>query len=328
MKILVTGAAGFIGYSLCLRLLEAGHTVIGVDNLSNYYAVALKRKRLARLHVFERFTFHQLDLSEPEALLDLPGREDIERVVHLAAQAGVRYSMENPYPYVTSNVTGHLSALEFCRRQARPPLLIYASSSSVYGRGAVSPFHEQGTKGEPVSLYAVTKEADELMSKAYASLYGTRQIGVRLFTVYGPWGRPDMAYWLFVKKVLQGAPIDVFNHGQMRRDFTYIDDAVDGLMRVTLGDPAWQDDGPPHRLFNLGTGQAESLEKLIEAVSNATGKPARLNYLPMQAGDVQNTCADINQIAQAYGYKPKIALEEGIARFVEWFMSDDDLMTY
>jgi len=328
MKILVTGAAGFIGFSLCLRLLENGHQVIGVDNLSSYYAVALKRKRLARLHVFEHFTFHQLDLSQAEALLDLPGGEDIERIVHLAAQAGVRYSMENPYPYVTSNVTGHLSALEFCRRHPRSPLLIYASSSSVYGHGAVSPFQEDASKGEPVSLYAVTKEADELMSKAYASLYGVEQIGVRLFTVYGPWGRPDMAYWLFAKRILQGLPIEVFNYGKMMRDFTYIDDAVDGLMRVALGQAVWTKGMPPHRTFNLGTGRARSLQVLIEAISRATGQSTQIEYLPMQAGDVQNTCADITQISNAYGYKPKVDFEEGMARFVDWFVSDPDLIAY
>lgn len=328
MKILVTGAAGFIGGAFCLRLLEDGHDVIGLDNLSDYYAVALKHKRLAQLQAYPKFQFYRRDLSQPGAMLDLPEGDAVERVVHLAAQAGVRYSMENPYPYIMSNVVGHLSALEFCRHHPRAPLLIYASSSSVYGQGALSPFCETAPRGAPASLYAVTKETDELMSRTYAALYGLKQIGLRFFTVYGPWGRPDMAYWMFAKSMLEGRAIDVFNHGEMARDFTYIDDVVSGLMAVTFDLPDWPEDAPPHKMFNLGTGKAQSLAALIKAVSKATGKAPLINHMPMQPGDVAHTCADIGAIAQAYNYKPGIMLDEGISNFVDWFQSDADYKTY
>lgn len=327
MKILVTGAAGFIGGSFARRLLDDGHAVIGVDNLNPYYSIRLKRKRLARLYAYPRFEFHQLDLSHPDVLDDLPGQAGIERVVHLAAQAGVRYSMENPFPYVSSNVVGHLSVLEFCRRLPQRPLLIYASSSSVYGQGAISPFREDGVKGEPVSLYAVTKETDELMSRAYASLYGLRQIGLRFFTVYGPWGRPDMAYWLFTRQALLGRPVQLFNKGEMQRDFSYIDDVIDGLSAVTTRSPNPSADDTRHQLYNLGSGRAASLHALVEAVGKATGRPVETELLPMQSGDVRSTCADISLLTQTYGYEPKMGLEEGVAAFVDWFRSDPELLT-
>lgn len=328
MKILITGVAGFIGSAVTRRLLGQGHSIVGIDNLNTYQSVALKRKRLASLHSYGNFEFHQLDLSEPDALFGLPGAEGIERVLHLAAQAGVRYSMENPFPYVSSNVVGHLAVLEFCRRMPGRPLLIYASSSSVYGRGAESPFAETRAKGEPASLYAVTKETDELMSQAYASLYGLRQIGLRFFTVYGPWGRPDMAYWIFTRKGLAGEPVQLFNEGKMRRDFTYIDDALDAVTAVVLGDDKLLADEPPHILYNIGSGVSDGLDALVGAVSQAIGRDIEVELLPLQAGDIEETCADISRIREAYDYAPKTDLATGVARFVDWFRADPEWMNY
>lgn len=322
MKILVTGAAGFIGAALSLRLLEQGHVVIGVDSLNDYYATALKRQRLSRLEIFSNFSFHRLDLSEPNALMGLPDQIGIDRIIHLAAQAGVRHSIENPYPFIASNIVGHLSVLEFCRALPEAPLLIYASSSSVYGQGAKTPFRESGAYGEAASLYAVTKQTDEAMSQTYASLYGLRQIGLRFFSVYGPWGRPDMAYWMFTRNILQGAPVTVFNHGNMARDFTYIDDAVSGVMAVIFGRPDFSNDKPPHQIFNIGRGKSERLSALVAAIMDAAGEQTPIEYLPMHAGDVVETHADITAIQTAFNYAPKYDLARGIDEFVAWFKSD------
>ena len=326
MTILVTGCAGFIGHAVSLALLGEGYRVIGVDSLNAYYSVTLKRLRLAQLLKSPLFEFHQLDLATPDVLMDLPGKADIDQVIHLAAQAGVRHSMDNPFPYVTANVVGHLSVLEFCRRMPARPKLIYASSSSVYGVSEQSMLAEGDIAGPPASLYAVTKQADELMSQAYSSLYGIDQIGLRFFTVYGPWGRPDMAYWLFTAKALAGEPLEVFNYGEMERDFTYIDDAVAGVLAVVLN--AGAGDGQTqtqHRIYNLGSGRAEPLQSLVDAVAMATDRTVQIEHHPHQPGDVKRTCADISQLRADYGYEPKVQLTEGIRRFVAWYQSDPEL---
>ena len=321
MKFLITGSAGFIGHKIALALLEAGHDVVGIDNLNDYYDPALKQARLHRLTGHDAFRFEQIDISEHDKLLALPERDDIDRVVHLAAQAGVRYSLENPFAYASSNMTGHLAMLEFCRRAAKAPLMVYASSSSVYGNDATSPFHESADVNQPVSLYAATKRADELMSQAYAKLYGLRQIGVRFFTVYGPWGRPDMAYWTFTDRILRGETIRVFNEGRMARDFTFIDDAIDGLMRIATGIPSFDEDTRPHKLYNIGNNTPIPLLDFIGHIERAAGKQARMAFEPMQPGDVERTCADITAMKVDYGYDPQTRLEDGITQFVEWFRS-------
>ncbi|MEM7663163.1 MAG: NAD-dependent epimerase/dehydratase family protein [Pseudomonadota bacterium] len=325
MHFLITGVAGFIGATTALRLLEDGHSVVGVDSLDGHYSVALKRMRLSRLHARPEFVFHQLDLAEPGSLLHLPEASRIDRVIHLAAQAGVRRSMADPHPYVSSNIVGHLTVLEFCRRMPRKPDLVYASSSSVYGDSVAETQNEDDLCGEPASLYAVTKRTDEMMSQAYADLYGVNQTGLRLFTVYGPWGRPDMAYWLFTSKALRDEPIDLFNHGNMARDFTYIDDAVDGLVRVATKSDWSSGANTGHHIFNLGTGWTETLGALVEAVQAATGRTIQINTRPMQAGDVHRSRADITRISEQFGYLPTVGLAEGVRRFVDWFMSDPDL---
>ena len=324
MKLLVTGCAGFIGHAVSLALLQAGHQVVGIDNLNAYYSVTLKRLRLAELLKFPGFEFHQLDLAAPDALLELPGRQDVDKVVHLAAQAGVRHSMTEPFPYVNSNIVGHLSVLEFCRRMPRRPELVYASSSSVYGLSDKSPFREDEAVGAPASLYAVTKQTDELMSEAYSSLYGIRQIGLRFFTVYGPWGRPDMAYWIFTRKTMAGEPVHLFNHGRMERDFTYIDDAVAGVLAVVLNSRQGGGDEALHRIYNLGSGCANPLQHLVDAVAMATGREVFIEEHPHQPGDVKHTCADISKIKAEYGFSPETRLNEGVNRFVDWFNSNPE----
>lgn len=321
MKFLVTGCAGFIGHRISLALLEAGHEVVGIDNLNDYYDPVLKQGRLQRLSDYDKYRFERMDISEHEKLLAMPERDDIDRVVHLAAQAGVRYSLENPFAYASSNLTGHLAVLEFCRRAAKTPLMVYASSSSVYGNEATSPFHESADVNHPVSLYAATKRADELMSQAYSKLYGLRQIGVRFFTVYGPWGRPDMAYWTFTDRILRGETIRVFNEGRMARDFTFIDDAVDGLLRIATGEPKFTSNRRAHKLYNIGNNTPEPLLEFIGYIEAAAGKKARMAMEPMQPGDVERTCADITSMQMDYGYDPKTKLEDGIAQFVDWFRS-------
>jgi UDP-glucuronate 4-epimerase len=316
-RALLTGAAGFIGSYVAHKLLDRGATVVGVDNLNPFHPIALKQARLDRLAQRPGFSFHRLDIADHEALRAVPGASDVDVVIHLAAQAGVRHSLENPFAYASANLTGHLSVLELVRHSPRKPQLVYASSSSVYGANAKAPFSEADRVDHPVSLYAATKRADELMSESYARLYGIPQAGLRFFTVYGPWGRPDMAYWSFTEAIMQGKPIRVFNNGDLMRDFTYIDDIVAGVVAVAL-DPAPMD-APLHRLYNIGNNRSEKLMRFIEILEDAIGRKAEKIFEPMQAGDVPATSADITAIARDYGFAPRTSLEVGIPRFVEWY---------
>ena len=324
MQFLVTGVAGFIGSRVALSLLESGHSVVGLDNLNDYYSVAFKQARLQQLKAYETFRFEKMDLADHEALLALPERDEIDRVIHLAAQAGVRYSLENPFAYAASNLTGHLAILEFCRRAAKAPLLAYASSSSVYGDGAKAPFREDSEVNKPVSLYAATKRADELMSLTYAKLYGIEQIGMRFFTVYGPWGRPDMAYWSFTDRILRGETIRVFNGGQMKRDFTYIDDIVSGTL-AALDRPPTAAQSAPHKVYNLGNHEPVNLLDYIAVIERACQKKALLEMQPMQAGDVLETYADITDSCRDLDFQPSTSIEEGIPQFVDWYKSYFDV---
>jgi len=329
MHILVTGAAGFIGCHACLSFLRAGHTVVGIDNLNDYYSPALKEDRLALLRDDASFRFERLDLADDSGMERLFGKERFSHVVHLAAQAGVRYSLENPRAYIQSNLAGFGNILEGCR-QARVEHLIYASSSSVYGLNTQMPFSTSQNVDHPISLYAATKKSNELMAHSYSHLYGLSCTGLRFFTVYGPWGRPDMALFIFTKAMLEGRPIPVFNEGKMQRDFTYIDDIVEGMQRL-LGHPAtpspnWNPAAPdpatssaPHRLYNIGNNQPVALLEFIRELEQALGEKARLELLPMQAGDVVATYADIEPLAQAVGFAPKTPLAEGIRNFVAWY---------
>jgi len=315
--ILLTGAAGFIGFHVALQLLEEGHLVFGVDNLNSYYPRSLKEARLRILQEHNGFHFEELDISDAARLGELRLPETVSAVVHLAAQAGVRYSIENPFAYATSNLTGHLSILEFCRHHGQP-LLVYASSSSVYGGNTKVPFSEDDRVDNPVSLYAATKRADELMSEAYAKLYGLRQIGLRFFTVYGPWGRPDMAYWSFTNRILKGDPIPVFNHGDLQRDFTYIDDIVRGVV-ATATRPSNFPGDRPHRIYNIGNNRPERLMDFIGQLEEAIGRKAVVEFLPMQQGDVHATYADISRLEADYGFRPSTPLSVGLPKFVHWF---------
>ncbi|MDO3386837.1 NAD-dependent epimerase [Gilvimarinus sp. SDUM040013] len=327
MKLLVTGAAGFIGLHTSLKLLEQGHQVVGLDNLNDYYGVQLKKDRLKLLEVYPNFRFVKADLADREAISQLFRREQFQQVIHLAAQAGVRYSLEAPFEYIDSNLTGTLTILEGCRQQGIEHLL-YASSSSVYGMNTKVPFSPTDGVDHPVSLYAATKKSTEMLAHSYAHLYGIPATGLRFFTVYGPWGRPDMAPWLFTEAILNDRPIKVFNHGDMRRDFTYIDDIVEGVLRIRnvipepseepqQGDPSTS--FAPHRIYNIGNGQPVQLGRFIEATEVACGKTAIKEYLPMQPGDVVKTFADVSGLQQAVGYKPDTDVETGMARFVEWY---------
>ena len=316
--VLLTGAAGFIGAHVAKVLLDRGVEVTGVDNLNAYYPVELKRERLKSLAARNGFSFHQVDIADHEALRSLPAAQTADAVLHLAAQAGVRYSIENPFAYAASNLVGHLSVLELVRHSPNKPRLVYASSSSVYGANTKVPFSEEDRVDSPVSLYAATKRADELMSETYSRLYDMQQIGLRFFTVYGPWGRPDMAYWSFTKNILEGAPIRVFNNGNLERDFTYIDDIVAGVV-ATLMDPPRTPNPAAHRIYNIGNNRPEKLERFISIVEKAVGKPAQKIMEPMQAGDVYSTYASIDALARDYGFAPKTSLEEGIPKFVDWY---------
>ena len=318
MKILVTGAAGFIGFYLARVLLEAGHQVVGLDNLNDYYDVALKQARLDQLTPNPAFRFVRLDLADREAMAALFAAERFDQVAHMAAQAGVRYSLDNPHAYVDSNLVGFVNILEGCRQHGVQHL-VYASSSSVYGENGKTPFAETDNVDHPLSLYAATKKSNELMAHTYSHLYRFPATGLRFFTVYGPWGRPDMALFKFVRAILADVPIDVYNHGNMARDFTYVDDIVEGVVRV-LGVPLPVRDGAvPHRIFNIGRGQPVQLVDFISAIEAATGKTARRNLLPMQPGDVPVTWADTSALFAATGYRPQVAMPDGVARFVDWY---------
>ena len=314
MAILVTGAAGFIGFHVARALLDRGERVLGLDNLSLYYDPALKRARLARLTETEGFSFHRLDLSSRDDVA-LFGRQhpEIDRIVHLAAQAGVRHSLEHPFDYVDANLTGHLTILELGRHLPRLENLVYASSSSVYGANSRLPFSTSDRTDDPVSLYAATKKAGEMMATSYARLFGLKVVGLRFFTVYGPWGRPDMSAFLFTRAILEGKPIQVFNNGDMRRDFTYVDDIVRGVV-AALDRPA---DG--HRLYNLGNNRAEPLLRFIEVIETALGRKAIIELKPMQKGDVKETFADIEASTRDLGFSPTTPIDIGVPRFVDWY---------
>lgn len=318
MPILVTGAAGFIGSHVCHRLLDRGDTVIGVDNLNDYYDLRLKEARLARLESRPGFSFRRLDIAEEGALASAAAGKGVRKAVHLAAQAGIRHSLENPRAYVRSNLCGHLEVLEFCRAQPDFEHLVYASSSSVYGGNTKVPFSETDQVDRPISLYAATKKADELMGYTYAHLYGIPQTGLRFFTVYGPWGRPDMAYWLFTRAMLEGKPIRVFNRGEMWRDFTYIDDIVDGVVAVLDRPPAGQGTAP-HRIYNIGNNNPVRMADFIDVLERLIGIEAERRYEPMQPGDVERTYADIDALERDFGFRPRTSIEDGLARFVDWY---------
>jgi UDP-glucuronate 4-epimerase len=316
MSVLVTGAAGFIGYHTALALLEQGRRVVGIDDLNPYYSVALKEARLARLTVSPHFTFHRVDLAD-RASLDtaLEPHRDLTGIVHLAAQAGVRYSLENPAAYIRSNVLGHTNLLEAARRLSHLDHLVYASSSSVYGGSAKQPSSIADPVENPVSVYAATKRSAELLAGTYAHLYGLAVTGLRYFTVYGPWGRPDMAPWLFTEAILAGRPIDVFNRGRMARDFTYIDDIVAGTLAALDRTP----EKGTHRLYNLGNHRPEPLLRFIGILEQSLGRTAEKRLLPMQQGDVMETSADITESRRDLGFEPHTSLETGLPKFVAWF---------
>lgn len=329
---LVTGAAGFIGSHVCHRLLAAGHVVVGLDNLNDYYDPTLKQARLARLSEHPGFRFEFGEIADRDWMKGLFGRFAFDMVVHLAAQAGVRYSIENPHAYVDSNLVGFMNVLEGCRHGGVRHL-VYASSSSVYGAHTKMPFSTHQNVDHPVSLYAATKKANELMAHTYSHLYGLPTTGLRFFTVYGPWGRPDMALFLFTKAILEGRPIDVFNHGRMRRDFTYVDDIVEGILRVAnripTPDDTWTGDAPdpatsgvaPYCVYNIGNSEPVELLAYISALEESLGMKARMNLLPMQPGDVPATWADVDDLGRDTGYRPSTPVSVGIRQFVDWYRS-------
>ncbi len=326
MKVLVTGAAGFIGMYTAKRLLEAGHEVVGLDNLNAYYDVRLKHWRLEQIKPFENFRFVKMDLADRDSVATLFKDEQFDKVIHLAAQAGVRYSLEAPFDYVDSNLVGMMTILEGCRHN-KVDHLVYASSSSVYGMNPKIPFSTSDNVDHPVSLYAATKKSNELMAHSYSHLYGIPTTGLRFFTVYGPAGRPDMAPWLFTEAILNGNPIKVFNHGKMQRDFTYIDDIVDGVVAVTdiipEGAPQLTDNPAistaPYKIYNIGNNQPVELSEFIQSVESACDREAEKIYLPMQDGDVVRTYADIDDLVDVTGVSPSTALSAGISRFVDWY---------
>ena len=331
MKILVTGAAGFIGMHVARRLLERGDEVVGIDNLNDYYDVQLKQERVAVLLPFEFFRFIKMDIADTEAMSDLFANEKFERVVNLAGQAGVRYSLKNPHAYISSNVVGFTNVLEMCRRH-EVEHLVYASSSSVYGANTMMPFSVHDCVDHPVSLYAATKKANELLAHSYSHLYGLPTTGLRFFTVYGPWGRPDMAVFTFTKAIVDGQAIDVFNYGKMQRDFTYIDDIVEGVVRVLdkTAEPnlKWSGDQPdtstsyaPYRIYNIGNNRPVDLLRLIEVLEDCLGRKAEKNLQPPQPGDVLATYADITDLMRDVDFKPITSIETGVKRFVDWYQS-------
>jgi UDP-glucuronate 4-epimerase len=329
IRILVTGAAGFIGYHTAQRLLDDGYEVVGLDNLNDYYDVSLKKARLELLAKHPSFRFEKLDLTDRSGMESLFAREKFVRVIHLAAQAGVRYSLQAPHAYIDSNVTGTLNVLEGCRHNAVEHL-VYASTSSVYGANTKMPFSVHEIADHPVSLYAATKRANELMAHTYSWLFRIPTTGLRFFTVYGPWGRPDMALFLFARNILEGRPIDVFNNGHHKRDFTFVADIAEGVVRaserIARPDPHWNGDSPdpassqaPFRLYNIGNNQPVQLMRYIEVIEDCLGRKAQKNFLPMQPGDVPETCADIDDLVEDVGYRPATSIEEGVRRFIDWF---------
>jgi|SRR2546429_1504766 len=322
MKFLVTGAAGFIGHHVSERLIAHGEEVIGLDNLNEYYDVNLKNSRLGRLAGKPNFRFKKLDLVDKDSIGKLFREERFDNVIHLAAQAGVRYSLTNPYAYTSSNIEGFLTVLEGCRNH-RVQHLLFASSSSVYGANTKIPFSVRDKVDHPMSLYAATKRANELMAYTYSHTYALPCTGLRFFTVYGPWGRPDMALFLFTKAIIEGRPIDVFNFGRMQRDFTYIDDVVEGVVRVvrTVPKPDLASSSTLYRLYNIGNGKPVELTKFIEVLEGCLGKKAKKNLLPLQLGDVPVTYADVDDLIKDVGFRPLTSIEEGIKRFTEWYMS-------
>jgi UDP-glucuronate 4-epimerase len=329
VKVLVTGAAGFIGMHVCERLLARGDEVVGVDNFNDYYEVSLKEARAARLTPHQNFRMVRMDISDRAGLIDLFASTQPDGVVNLAAQAGVRYSLKNPHAYADSNLVGFVNILEGCRNNGVKHL-VYASSSSVYGGNTKLPFSEHDSVDHPVSLYAATKKANELMAHTYSHLFALPTTGLRFFTVYGPWGRPDMALFLFTRAILEGRPIDVFNHGKMQRDFTYIDDIVEGVIRILdrppVANPDFDKLSPdpatswaPYRVFNIGNNHPVELMTYIETLEQALGKVAQKNYLPLQDGDVQATSADVSELAEVTEFSPGVNVADGIARFVAWY---------
>lgn len=330
MKVLVTGAAGFIGFHLSKYLLARGDEVIGLDNMNAYYAVSLKESRLAQLLKRDNFRFVRMDLADRDAIPQLFKDEKFDKVVNLAAQAGVRYSLENPHAYIDSNIVGFMNILEGCRHN-QVKHLVYASSSSVYGANTAMPFSVHDNIDHPVSLYAATKKSNELMAHTYSHLYGLPTTGLRFFTVYGPWGRPDMALFLFTKAILEDQPIEVFNYGKMRRDFTYIDDIVEGVVRtldkVAEANEGWDSSKPdpgtsaaPYRLYNIGNNNPVELMSLIETLEAALGKTAQKELLPIQPGDVPATYADVDDLMADVGFKPETSIEDGVRCFVDWYL--------
>ena len=329
MKILVTGAAGFIGFHLSKKLLERGDEVVGVDNINDYYDPKIKLARLDMLQKFEQFEFLKANIADRGAMESLFQAHQFDRVVNLAAQAGVRYSIENPHAYIEANLVGFTNILEGCRH-SKVPHLSYASSSSVYGANTLQPFSEHHNVDHPVGLYAATKKANELMAHSYSNLYDLPTTGLRFFTVYGPWGRPDMALFKFTKGIIEGTPIDIYNNGDMVRDFTYIDDIVEGVVRVTdripEPNPSWSGDAPdpatsycPYRVYNIGNNKPVKLMEFVEAIEKALGKEAIKNFMPMQPGDVPSTCADVSELEKDVGFKPNTSIQEGINNFVAWY---------
>lgn len=328
-KVLITGAAGFIGFFLSKRLLDEGIEVVGIDNLNDYYDPGLKKFRLALLEPYGQFSFVQLDMTNREGMESLFSQHSFDVVVNLAAQAGVRYSLENPHSYVDSNVVGFLNILEGCRHSSVKHL-VFASSSSVYGGNTKTPFSVHDNVDHPVSLYAATKKSNELMAHSYSHLYGLPATGLRFFTVYGPLGRPDMAYFLFTKAILAGKPINVFNHGKMKRDFTYIDDIVEGVVRVMKNQPQANPEWDrfkadpatsycPYRVYNIGNNQQETLMHFIEVLEDCLGKKAEKNFMPMQNGDVPATYANVDDLTRDVGFKPSTTIEDGLKKFIEWY---------
>jgi UDP-glucuronate 4-epimerase len=331
MRILVTGAVGFIGFHVANRLLADGHDVVGLDSVNQYYDVRLKEARLALLQKHRSFEFVRAALADPEAMNQLFDRSEFERVIHLAAQAGVRYSLERPDAYITSNILGFLQVLEECRYR-KVPHLVYASSSSVYGASTQMPFSVQRGADHPLSMYGATKRSNELMAHSYSYLFGLPTTGLRFFTVYGPWGRPDMVLFKFTKAILEGQPINVFNNGHMKRDFTYVDDVVESVVRIMevipTKDKQWSSDHPdpssslaPYRLYNIGNQEPVELLEVISLLEEELGKTTKKNFLPMQPGDVAATHADVKSLEQATGFAPRTSMREGIRRFVEWYRS-------